>query len=144
MNNIFVRLHRFLLRHILSVTIMTVLFILISLFLLSRISFTEDANSLIPRDRRISAIAEVFSSSEFAERIIVTFSMADSSVTDEGKLLEAAKIFYNSISADSGLIAGIDFEVDQSHILGVYDFVFDNLPLYMDDSDYERLDTILS
>lgn len=144
MNNIFVRLHRFLLRHIVSVTIMTVLFILTSLFLVSRISFTEDANSLIPRDRRISAIAEVFSSSEFAERIIVTFSLTDSSVTDEGKLFEAAKIFYNSIRADSGLIASIDFEVDQSHILGVYDFVFDNLPLYMDDSDYERLDTILS
>ncbi len=131
--------------HNLAVTsIVAILLVAVSVFFVTRISFTEDVSTLIPRDERINAIADVFNSSELAERIVITFSLKDTVEVDEEKLLEGAEIFYQSVNRDSSLLEEVDFLVDQSTILGLFGFVQENLPFYLDDADYLRLDSILS
>lgn len=144
MNDIFVRIYRFLLKHLAVTAVVSILLVAVSVFFVTRISFTEDVSTLIPRDERINAIADVFNSSELAERIVITFSLRDTTKVDEDKLLEGAELFYQSVTRDSSLIEEIDFLVDQSTIMGLFDFVQENLPFYMDEADYQRLDSILS
>lgn len=144
MDRIFIRIYKFLSRRIKLFFALMVLFVAVAAYLLSDLSFKEDSSSIIPRDERINAISDVFNSSEFADRIIVTFSFADTTKVDEALLVEAGRLFYDHVNADSTLIEGIDFEIDQTQILSVYDFVYNNLPLYMADADYARLDSLLN
>ncbi|MFT3739398.1 MAG: hypothetical protein QM786_11620 [Breznakibacter sp.] len=144
MGNIFVGIYHFLSRRVRTFAVLLILLSLGALYFISRMNFKEDASSIIPRDERINAISDVFNSSEFADRIIVTFSMADSVVADEMRLLDAGQQFFDSVSTDTLLIAEIEYEIDQTQILGVYDFVYNNLPLYMTETDYGRIDSLLS
>src|SRR5690554_6789741 len=107
MGALFVRLYTFLsgrLRFFVGGLFLLVVF---SLVLLLRVGFKEDASSIIPSDERINAISDVFNSSELADRIVVTFSLCDSAETDPLKLLEAGRVFFDSLSHFQGLIEGV-------------------------------------
>ena len=116
MDRIFIRIYKFLSSRIKLFFALMVLFVAVAAYLLSDLSFKEDSSSIIPRDERINAISDVFNSSEFADRIIVTFSFADTTKVDEALLVEAGRLFYDHVNADSTLIEGIDFEIDQTQI----------------------------
>lgn len=144
MGALFVRLYTFLsgrLRFFVGGLFLLVVF---SLVLLLRVGFKEDASSIIPRDERINAISDVFNSSELADRIVVTFSLCDSAETDPLKLLEAGRVFFDSLSHFQGLIAGVEFAADQQQALAVFDVVQAHLPFYLSDKDYVYLEGLLN
>ena len=144
MGTIFIKIYEFLSRRVKVFSVLLILFLLFALYYILKLDFKEDVNSIIPRDERIDAISEVFSNSELADRIIVTLSLTDTSVVDRSMLLEAGQQFYDAIQSDTLLIKKIDYAVDQSKIIEVYDFIHSHLPLYLEEKDYLRMDSLLN
>ncbi len=144
MATLFIKIYEFLSRRVKVFSVLLTLFLLFALYYILKLDFKEDVNSIIPRDERIDAISEVFSNSKLADRIIVTISLSDTSLVDRSILLEAGQQFFDSIQSDTALIAKIDYAVDQSKIMEVYDFIHSHLPLYLEEKDYQRMDSILN
>jgi uncharacterized protein len=144
MGRLFVNIHSFLSKRLLVSSILFVGLFISALYFIYNTKFKEDVSSVIPRDERIDEISEVFNSSKFADRIIVNISLSDTSLVDPDALILAGQQFFDSISTDSTLIANIDYKVDESDFLSVYDFIYSNLPFYLTDEDYKTIDSFLN
>ncbi len=144
MGGFFVNIYNLLKRRVgLFFTVLS-LFLVIAIYAILKMEFKEDINSIIPRDERVSVISSVFSNSQMADRIVFTISLKNQDTTDRGKLLEVGEELFASLKKDSLYIKNIDFEVDQSLFFDVYDFIYNHIPIFLDDEDYQRLDSILN
>ena len=144
MKDFFVGIHINISKRKFLFTTILMLLIIVSVFLLLNINFKEDADAIMPKDARIDEISEAFRKSGLADKIIINFSLLDYDIKNTDLLISAADKFVEKISKDSGYINGIDYKVDESEFLFVYDFIYRNLPLFMDDNDYSIIETFIN
>ena len=129
-------------KKIMSFVAMLLLFIGLG-FVGSKIEFEEDITKLIPTNETTSAAEKVLKTVNFADKIIVTISRKP-----EGSLQDLtlyASQLIDSIHQKSGkYIKNIQGKVDDDNILKTLDFVYQNIPLFLDAEDYEQIKNKLS
>lgn len=143
MHRYFYAIHSFVNRNkILSVGIFVTL-LLVFAFVASRIQFSEDITKLIPASDQSSATAKVLNQLNFADKITVTIhAEKDGSVDD---LTQYAGQFLDSVDVHcKPYIKSIQGKVDDDNIQETIDFVYGNLPLFLDDKDYAAIGQKLS
>ena len=105
-------------------------------FLASNIEFEEDITKLIPQTEKSSEAQKVLKQVNFADKIIVNIKRQDNGTVDD--LTQFATTFIDSISKSSkDYIKQIQGQVEDDDILNTLDFVYNNLPLFLDESDYK-------
>lgn len=140
MNSIFTGFHRFSKQHKVTFGVMLLVLVLLATYSLSKLRLQEDVSALLPDDKRISKINQVLLSTEFADRIILTFSPADTTMPDRPEdLILAAEYVVSQLQTDSLYIASINFKQDDEFLMGVYDFIYQKLPFYLSESDYAEI-----
>ncbi len=120
------------------------LFLFVGLgFIASKIQFEEDITKLIPTNEKTSAAEKVLKTVNFADKIIVNIEReSEGSVQD---LTTYASQLIDSISQKSGkYIKNIQGKVNDDNILKTLDFVYQNLPLFLDAEDYKAIENKLS
>ena len=129
-------------KKIMSFVAMLLLFIGLG-FVGSKIEFEEDITKLIPTNETTSAAEKVLKTVNFADKIIVTiYSKREGSLQD---LTLYASQLIDSIHQKSGkYIKNIQGKVDDDNILKTLDFVYQNIPLFLDAEDYEQIKNKLS
>ena len=55
-------------------------------FFASRIHFEEDISKILPHDKKIEKLNEVFQNSKFADKLVITVSLKDSTATQPDSL----------------------------------------------------------
>ena len=137
MQNYFVILNRFLARH--KVLFFILLFILLGLvgYIASGVKMEENLNAIIPEDTRISRISEVFDKSELSDQIVFILSCKDSSGIDPAGLITKAALLVEELGKEQELVREISFKTGNEEMTEVFDFIYENLPLFLSDSDYE-------
>ncbi len=144
MKNIFLLIYEGFLKRKYSFGIsIAVITVFIAIFA-SQLRLEEDVKAVLPQDARLKNINLVLNNSKFADKIIVTLSGKDTKLVSTDSLESVAEAFVNKLSEDTSLIKKIDFRVDQSTYLGIYDFFYKNLPFYLSEKDYTRLDTLFT
>jgi 1-acyl-sn-glycerol-3-phosphate acyltransferase len=81
------------------------------------------------------------------DKIIIRLSVSDSLMPDaQDNLIAWADTIVDSLKANPGeeFIKEIFYKIDDSKIAETYSFVLENLPLYLNEPDYRRLDSIAS
>lgn len=116
---------------------------MLSAYSLTKISFREDITAIIPKDERITKISNVLVNSKFADRLIINISLKDSSLTDPESLILSAENIFNVLSTDTTHIQNILFKNNEETFLQVYDFFYEHLPLYLNESDYAEIESRL-
>ena len=107
-------------------------------FFASRIKFSEDITRLIPTNDKSNTTAKVLNQMNFADKIsiIITSKNQDSSEN----LSQYATQFLDSINANcKPYISKIQGKIDDNDIQETYDFIYRNLPLFLDEKDYVRI-----
>ena len=110
----------------------------------TQVEFEEDITSLIPMDERIAEMSETFSNSQFADQLVFTASLQDTSQINAGRLIEVIDSIAHYLRQDTVLVKNVRNRVDESSTAKVYNYFYRNLPIYMSDAEYEYLDTILT
>lgn len=125
-----------------SLIVMLLLFVGLG-FVGSKIKFEEDITKLIPTNENTSAAEKVLKTVNFADKIIVNIAREpEGSLQD---LTAYATQLIDSISKKSGnYIKNIQGKVDDDNILKTLDFVYQNLPLFLDAEDYQHIKNKLS
>ncbi len=107
-------------------------------FFASQIKFEEDITKLIPTNDKSDVTAKVLKQLNFADKITVIFKL-EKNGTDED-LKEMATAFSDSVSKScKPYVTGIQGKIDEENIQETIDFVYNNLPLFLENKDYEAI-----
>ncbi|MDN3723351.1 MMPL family transporter [Aequorivita sp. SDUM287046] len=106
--------------------------------LVSKIRFEEDISKLIPINSENQDFQKVLKTVNFTDKIIVTIRQTDSS--QGNKLTQYATEFVDSLQAHSApYIKNIRGKVNEDDLQRTMDFVYENLPLFLDKKDYTSI-----
>ncbi|WP_438710409.1 1-acyl-sn-glycerol-3-phosphate acyltransferase [Aquimarina muelleri] len=104
-------------------------------FVASKIQFEEDITKLIPSSDKTSEIQKVLKTVNFADKIIVNITRKPQGSVDD--LTQYASQLIDSITAKSGQnIKQIQGNVKEEEIFNTLEFVYKNLPLFLQKNDY--------
>lgn len=137
------KIHNFLNKHKKSGLLIGLLFLASVIFLASRITLEEDVTSLIPSGERQDILKKVLAQTEFSDKIIVAISTT-SEESNPDELTQYAQKFIDSVNTQiPEFVKNIQGKVPEEGIREVYDFVYNNLPLFLNETDYKAIETRL-
>ncbi|MCX2678351.1 1-acyl-sn-glycerol-3-phosphate acyltransferase [Galbibacter sp. EGI 63066] len=122
-------------KKLLAFGIMAVLFLSLG-WLASKIQFEEDITKLIPANDETKQAQKVLQHVNFADKIIINISREDNgSVSD---LTQYTSEYIDSINKNaSAYIEHIQGRVGNEDIFETTDFAYENLPILLDEEDYD-------
>lgn len=123
----------------------------IALFLLAgwfamQLKFEEDISKILPNDKKIEKLNEVFQNSKFMDKLAVTVSFNDTTAAAEPDSL---------VTYADGLVAGINGKlspfirkindkVDDEFAMELFGSISDHLPVYLEEKDYKAIDSLIA
>lgn len=108
-------------------------------FFASRLKFEEDITKLIPTNDKTDVTAKVLKQLNFADKTTVIFKLEKNGSAED--LKEMATVFSDSVSKScKPYITGIQGKIDEENIQETIDFVYNNLPFFLDDQDYKNIE----
>jgi 1-acyl-sn-glycerol-3-phosphate acyltransferase len=112
-----------------------------------RIKFEEDITKMMPTDAKVERLNKIFKNSKFLDRLVVTVSAADSNHTVSP---EELIVYTDSLISGMeklqprGLIKDITGKVSDDMMYSVYNTFLNNLPLFLESTDYQTLDHLIT
>ncbi|MET0946660.1 MAG: 1-acyl-sn-glycerol-3-phosphate acyltransferase [Flavobacterium sp.] len=138
MHHYFYAVHMFVNRRKSLSVLLALLMLLVFGFFASQIKFEEDITKLIPTNDKADVTAKVLKQLNFADKITVIFKL-EKKGSDED-LKEMATAFSDSVAKScKPYVTGIQGKIDEENIQETIDFVYGNLPLFLDNKDYEAI-----
>ncbi len=113
------------------------------IFLVTKLQFEEDITKLIPSSDESKELQKVLKSANFSDKIIVNIQVQPDGSFEN--LSDFASQFIDSILKSSeGYITNIQGKVTDEDLLGTIDFVYQNLPIFLNEDDYKTLGNKIS
>ena len=147
MTQFFIGLYDYFERHKILFYLSLISCVLLMGFFALQVWFEENITQFFPDTKDSQNTIKVFDNLKIKDKIIIMLSSADTCQRVEpDSLIEAAGQLQQTLTEKAGgtLIKGIFAQVDQSLIGGATDFVYEHLPLFLTDTDYQRFDSLLT
>jgi uncharacterized protein len=117
--------------------------ILLFAALAAQLHLEEDISKIIPKDKKIEKLNEVFQNSKFADKLVFTLSMADQSAAPDS-LVAFAGAFTDSLEHSlHPFIKKINSRVDDAFTLDIFHVIREHLPVYLTQTDYQSIDSLI-
>ncbi|MCR4736994.1 MAG: 1-acyl-sn-glycerol-3-phosphate acyltransferase [Bacteroidales bacterium] len=125
------------------------LLLVVALCVLSalRLHFVEDIGSFLPNNRENKRINEAYQHLGGDNKLVISIAMKDAAAEADPDLLSsvADRMAEKLAEADTTtLIKQVRYQVDNQEVEGVMTFILDNLPYFLTEDDYARMDTMLA
>ena len=147
MTQFFIGLYDYFERHKILFYLSLISCVLLMGFFALQVRFEENITQFFPDTKDSQNTIKVFDNLKIKDKIIIMLSSADTChQVEPDSLIEAAGQLQQTLTEKTGgkLIKGIFAQVDQSLIGGATDFVYEHLPLFLTDTDYQRFDSLLT
>ncbi|HMM02149.1 MULTISPECIES: trifunctional MMPL family transporter/lysophospholipid acyltransferase/class I SAM-dependent methyltransferase [unclassified Dysgonomonas] len=149
MSNFFVNLYNYFARHKIILYLSLVASIAIMGYFALQLKFEENITQFFPDTKNEQNLNTVFDNLRIKDKIIVMFSFSSSDKeqdNDTAVLTESATLFADSLLArtQGTYVNNILLRIDDSLKTEMQNFVYDNLPILLSDSDYQRIDSLFS
>lgn len=120
--------------------------VILSVIGATRMTFKEDILDFLPADKENRDVNWAFSHIGAANKVVITISPSGDSEADPYLLMDAVdsleKMIQRHVPAE--LIKSVFARADMDKVGEVTDFIVDNLPYYLTDAEYSRLDSLLA
>lgn len=135
MDKLFYTSYKFIKAHKLLAATIALLVIGVLSYTASRITFEEDIMKLLPATEETRKLQKVLKSVNFSDKIIVTISKENGGTIDDAT--KYATMFLDSLQQSAVLyVKKVDGAVDDDGIDTTLDFIYNNLPQFLDKADY--------
>lgn len=142
MHKFFIRVHYFVQNNRLLSLATAFLFLIVFGFFASKIRFEEDITRIIPKNENADIATKVLKQLNFSDKITVIIEKDKNGSIDD--LTQTANDFIDSLNSCEPYIKNIQGKVDDENIQQTFDFVYQNLPYFLDENDYVTLDKKLT
>ncbi len=124
-------------------------FIALSLLLVlsvSRLNYKEDIADFLPIDRDHHNALKVYQDISGANKIFAVFQCRDTIHTNPDAIVSCIDLFVEELEeADTAhIISNVTSQVDLEKMTEVTDFVYNNIPYFLSDKDYAKIDSMLA
>ncbi|NOQ91687.1 MAG: MMPL family transporter, partial [Flavobacteriaceae bacterium] len=108
------------------------------MFFATKLDFEEDISKLIPQSEETKTLNKVLNNTDFSDKIIVNISTRKDG-TAENLIAYAEEIIDSLQLHCNDYILNIQGEISNDDMVNTMDFVYNNLPLFMEEKDYQYL-----
>src|SRR4051812_18794536 len=93
-----------------------------------QVKFEEDISKILPQDKKIEKLNEVFQNSKFLDKLVLTVSLKDTATSAPDSLVAYADSLEQAITKNlSPFIKKITAKTDDAIVLGLYNSITDHL-----------------
>lgn len=104
----------------------------------------EDITKFIPRDKKTDEINLTLQNMKIRDKLILHFYYRYSTQEDPGDLMRAAdRIADTLLQTQSAAIKEMTYKVSDAVMLETYETFYQNLPIFLEEADYQRLTQLL-
>lgn len=144
--SIFLSLNHFFSRNktVFFITVL-ILFALVG-YLASRLQFEEDISRMIPTDEKTNRASFILRNSKFADRLVLNISQTDTTAeANPDELTSYAEVLVKQLDSlyKPSHISEITATVPEDLMLQVNSIFYNNLPLFLEEKDYAKIDSML-
>ncbi len=109
-------------------------------------TYKEDISDFLPLDSKYRQALDVYQDFSGADRIIVLFQFRDSTMADPDSMTVTIADFQQCLETmdSAGLCQDLTTQIDAEQLSGVADFVYANIPYFLTEADYARMDSLLA
>ncbi|MBE7638791.1 MMPL family transporter [Salegentibacter sp. BLCTC] len=141
MHTFFLKLYYFFRRQKAVGFFLLALFVGVNGYFASKITLEEDVTKLIPTGEKQDVLREVLEHTEFSDKLIIAVSSEEK---DPEELTRYANQLTDSLHSQiPGYFTKIQGKVPEAGVLEVYDFVYQNLPLFLNEKNYAEIENRL-
>lgn len=135
----YLREHRGL--RLLSLSLITLLLVA----LVTRLNYKEDISDFLPLDSNHQNALKVYQDISGANKLIAIFHYKDTTKANPDSMVSAIDTFVQEVEErdTAHLVSNIMSRVDLEQMSEVADFVYSNIPYFLTDADYHRMDSVL-
>jgi 1-acyl-sn-glycerol-3-phosphate acyltransferase len=110
-----------------------------------QVKFEEDISKVIPKDKNIEKLNEIFQNSKFIDKLVIMVSLKDSATANPDSLVAYADEFGPVVQQKlSPYIRKVNFKVDDELVLRLFETIHQRLPIYLNEKDYQTIDTLIT
>ncbi|WP_164126332.1 1-acyl-sn-glycerol-3-phosphate acyltransferase [Sphingobacterium luzhongxinii] len=113
------------------------LFLLFFGFLASKLRFEEDITQIVPKSEKSDLTTKAIRQINFSDKITVLLERTPSTPVED--LAMAAQHLADTLAQDSVYIKEINGRLDDTAVGQTYDFVYEHIPFFLDNADYDSL-----
>ena len=138
MNNIFYKLYNYFKNR--KLVLVGFLFLLVCslLYFSLRLNLEEDISKVIPQSEETKTLNKVLKNTDFSDKIIINISVKADGTPDD-LTAYASEIIDSLQTSCKDYILNIQGEISDDDMVNTMDFIFANLPLFLEESDYQYL-----
>ncbi|MCW3467525.1 trifunctional MMPL family transporter/lysophospholipid acyltransferase/class I SAM-dependent methyltransferase [Chitinophaga nivalis] len=146
MGHLFVAIYNFFERQRIWLWLCTIGCFLLAGFFAAKIRLEEDITKVLPQDKKLDKLQQVFQDSKFADKLIVTVSQKDTlqEARPDSLTAYAAALITQSQEQLSPYIKQIQGQADDAMIMEWMQRIQDHLPIFLEEKDYHKIDTLLT
>ena len=146
MTELVLRIYGYMKMHRMTCIFSFIVFTLLLLLSVSRLSYKEDIADFLPMDSQHQNALKVYQDISGANKVFAIFQYRDTTKSDPDVLVSCVDDFVEKVNeADTAHITGsLMSQVDMEKMAEVTDFVYNNIPYFLTDKDYERIDSVLA
>ena len=115
-------------------------------FQVMQLNYKEDISDFLPLKGNNLKALKVYQDIAGANKLVVSFSYKDSTKTDPDTLVECITNFVDDLTArdKEGLVHDLVNEIDMEKFASIADFVYQNIPYFLNEADYAHIDSLLA
>ncbi|MFY0253894.1 1-acyl-sn-glycerol-3-phosphate acyltransferase [Chitinophaga sp. 30R24] len=146
MGNLFVAVYNFFERHKVALWCCTIVSFLLAGYFAAQIRLEEDITRILPQDKKLDKLQQVFQDSRFADKLIVTISQKDTTAV---ALPDSLTAYAAALSSQAGAqlapyIRQLQSQADDGMIMGLMQVIQQHLPVFLEERDYRQIDSLLT
>ena len=142
---LFLALYSFFNKHLKIFWMGVAMLCIVITWLALKIQFEEDITRFLPLGEKNSlAVKEAFANNKLKDKLVVMVSTSLDNEEAKTAMTSFADSFANEINAklSAEYIDHILYHIEENSFLDLYDELYSNLPLYLDDADYLHFDSL--
>ena len=126
---------------VLSFVVVTLLLVVSVL----RLSYKEDISDFLPVDSQHHNALKIYQDISGANKIFAVFQYRDTTKTDPEMMVTSVDAFVETIQRTDTAhrVANVMSQIDLEKLSAVTDFVYNNIPYFLTEKDYARMDSLL-
>ncbi|MES2774225.1 MAG: 1-acyl-sn-glycerol-3-phosphate acyltransferase [Bacteroidota bacterium] len=146
MEQLFIRIYNYFEKHrTVFFVILLASFVMLA-YVAMQVKFEEDISKILPKDKKIEKLNEVFQNSKFMDKLVVTVSLKDTTTSAEPDSLVAyAAALVEKIQEKlPTYIRQVNDKVDDGLAMELFGTINEHLPIYLDEKDYRSIDSLIT
>jgi len=120
----------------------SLLFLVCAVFILQKITFNEDITRIIPSNKTNNNTASIISEMNFTDKIAVIFKKKKGAENQD--LISASEAFTDTLPAVKDYYLSVQGTLNEDLFRESFKFVYDNLPIYLNEADYKTIEQKLN